>query len=77
MTGNGTRREPMPDCTCGGPVSDGDPNGPVCTNTGLYVHACREGTTEIRAQITLIEPELEDICEEDLDYGQMEGREYH
>jgi hypothetical protein len=69
----------MNDCKCGGPVSDGDPNGPICTNTGLYVHACDEqrDEVEIRALITLVEPELEDICPDDLDYGEMEGREYH
>lgn len=54
----------MPDCKCGGPVNDGDPNGPICTNTGLYVHACAEKTViNARINVVLVEPEIEDLTD--------------
>jgi hypothetical protein len=51
----------MKDCKCGGRVENSDSNGPICSNSGKFVHACTAGQTEIRAQITLSEPDLDEI----------------
>lgn len=53
----------MNDCSCGGTVDDGDPNGPICTNSGKYVSACTNGEVEIRAQIDLIDVELDELTD--------------
>lgn len=55
----------MKNCTCGALVDEGDPNGDICTDSKLYTSAC-EGTgdeREIRAAITLVDLEIEDILE--------------
>lgn len=51
----------MKTCKCGGAIDGGDPNGDICTNSGLYVHACKNtgDKHEIRAAIDLLDLKIE------------------
>ena len=43
----------MKNCKCGSLVESNDPNGPICSNSGRFVHACTAGQTEITAQVEI------------------------